>query len=453
MTVAWALLFVMICMGLRSMKKFSTLMLAVRLTLLAALCVASSSLSGAGHGVLVLLRPDFSKAYSEKTWVSASQHMFHSIGLSVGTLSFLGSHNRFDWPILGTAVRITTADFLFSLFAACTVFSIYGHLTDAFPVEIIDLASWGTKYAFVTFPECAEFLPWSRLWMSAFYVMIAVGTLGSAGIVSNFRSPVSHAVYTDIVPWIGFAETITVAYAYGLERFADDVYFTFNERPQVFLQFCWRCICPTTLMLMSLVSLVARASLLRTAPPGSEWANPVIMFVFGSVIVIVGAFVLHALAENKYDLYAAMEPEPGYGPKDPDQMARYVAFLAERNALPAGRHPLSSSSKASLARPSMALEHANEEYFGAQYTEVIESAPTVNDKSPDVIANFQRANAASDALVLPTTSTVPTTATGDTSRATTTATNTALEPTTATTLNDGKDTSNTPDHVDKVNKP
>ncbi|XP_075723794.1 sodium-dependent nutrient amino acid transporter 1-like [Rhipicephalus microplus] len=180
MTVAWALVFVVICMGLRSIKKFSTLMLAVRLTLLAALCVASSSLSGAGHGVLVLLRPDFSKAYSEKTWVSASQHMFHSIGLSVGTLSFFGSYNRFDWPILGTAVRIITADFLFSLFAACTVFSIYGHLTDAFPVEIIDLASWGTNYAFVTFPECAEFLPWSRLWMSAFYVLIAVGTLGSA---------------------------------------------------------------------------------------------------------------------------------------------------------------------------------------------------------------------------------------------------------------------------------
>ncbi|KAL1442076.1 hypothetical protein MTO96_030995 [Rhipicephalus appendiculatus] len=258
-------------------------------------------------------------------------------------------------------------------------------MTDAFPVEIIDLASWGMNYAFVTFPECAEFLTWSRLWMSVFYVMIAIGALGSAslafaaaaysvadlhpalsehrtlwlsiscavcfvicmplsllGIVSSFRTSVSNAMYTDIVPWIGFAETITVAYAYGIERFVNDVYFTFNERPPVFLQFCWRCICPTTLMLMSLASLVARASSLHTAPPGSEWANPVIMFVFGSVIVIVGAFVLHALAENKYDLYAAMEPEPGYGPKDPDQHARYVAFLADRNALPAGRHPLSS---------------------------------------------------------------------------------------------------------------
>ncbi|KAL1442080.1 hypothetical protein MTO96_030998 [Rhipicephalus appendiculatus] len=101
MTVTWALVFVVICMGLRSIKKFSTLMLAVRLTLLAALCVASSTLSGAGNGVLALLRPDFSKAYAEKTWVSASQHMFHSVGLSVGTVTFLGSHNQFDWPILG----------------------------------------------------------------------------------------------------------------------------------------------------------------------------------------------------------------------------------------------------------------------------------------------------------------------------------------------------------------
>ncbi|XP_037509063.2 sodium- and chloride-dependent GABA transporter 2-like [Rhipicephalus sanguineus] len=400
MTVTWALVFVIICVGLRSLKKFSTLMLAMRLTLLAALCVASSTLSGAGHGVLALLRPDFSKAYAEKTWVSASQHMFHSVGLSVGTVTFFGSHNQFDWPILGTAVRIVMADFLFGLFAACAVFSIYGHLTDAFPVEIIDVASSGMNYAFVTFPECAESLPWSRLWMSAFYVLMAVGALGGA---VSYR-----AVF-------------------------------------------WSC--PTRLM--SLASLVARASSLHSAAPGSEWANPVIMFVFGTVIVIVGAFVLHALAENKYDLYAAMEPEPGYGPKDPDQQARYVAFMAERNALSAGRHHLSSSSKASSARPSMVLENTNEENLGAQHTEVTESALTFDEKkSSDVIAKLERVNAASAALTLATTTTGPTATTADTPRATTTATNTAAEPTTVATLGDGKDSStpNTPDHVDKASK-
>ncbi|KAH6939526.1 hypothetical protein HPB50_019208 [Hyalomma asiaticum] len=403
MTIAWALVFVVVCMGVRSLKK---------------------------------------------TWVSASQHMFYSVGLAMGAITFFASHNQFDWPILGTAVRIATADFLFGLFGGCVVFSIYGHLNDMFPVEIIDVASSGLNYAFVTFPECAQYLPWSRLWLSAFYIMTAVGNLGATGLVSGFRSSVSSAMYTDIIPWIGVAEAVTVAYAYGVDRFVNDVYFTFNERPPVFLQFCWRFVCPTTLMVMSLVSMLARASSFHSTSPGSDWTNPVVMFVFVSVVVLVGAFVLHALAENKYDLYAAMEPQPGYGPKDPDQHARYIAFLAERNAVPSGLHLMSS--KVSSTRPSTALETTTEGNLRAHHADTDESALTLDERrSLDVIAKLERANAMADAYTLPTT-TAPSVATLDTTRAT--ATTTAAEPSTATTLSDGKETSTSTTASGRVDK-
>ncbi|XP_049518739.1 uncharacterized protein LOC125943456 [Dermacentor silvarum] len=58
------------------------------------------------------------------------------------------------------------------------------------------------------------------------------------------------------------------------------------------------------------------------------------MGVFGTIVVIVGAFVLLTLAENRYDLYSAMEPQSGFGPKEPEVYQRYLTFLASRNALP-----------------------------------------------------------------------------------------------------------------------
>ncbi|KAK8779979.1 hypothetical protein V5799_018679 [Amblyomma americanum] len=145
-TIGWVLILTAILMGLPSLRKASVWMLGTRLTLLTILCVASSVLSGAKHGMLMLLQPDLSKFYSAKTWSAASQHMFYTIGLSVGTVTFFASHNNFDWPILGTAVKITVADTLFGLFAAFVVFALYGHLAEEFAVEIVDVTTPGEPH-------------------------------------------------------------------------------------------------------------------------------------------------------------------------------------------------------------------------------------------------------------------------------------------------------------------
>ncbi|XP_075535196.1 sodium-dependent nutrient amino acid transporter 1-like [Dermacentor variabilis] len=143
MIIGWILVLISISMGLRSMKKASALLLGLRLALLTLLCVASCTLSGAGDGLRELLRPQLSKLYSDKTWISASQHMFYSVGISVGTVTFLASHNEFDWPILSTAWKVAMADFLFGLFTSCVAFGIYGHLANTFAVEVIDIATGG----------------------------------------------------------------------------------------------------------------------------------------------------------------------------------------------------------------------------------------------------------------------------------------------------------------------
>ncbi|XP_075535036.1 sodium-dependent noradrenaline transporter-like [Dermacentor variabilis] len=326
--IVWTLVFIGIFLGPRSLRKASLVMLVTRLCMLALLCIASCTLSGARQGMLSLLWPDLSKAYSAKTWISASRHMFYSVGLALGMTTFFASYNKFDWPIVGTAVKICMIDMVYGLFAAFFMFAQYGHLADVLDEDIAYVATSaarGLEYVFVTFPETIETLPYTRFWALAFYVLAATSALGPElcafgaivgsladlhpalcestpvwafasctaafalslpltlrGIGIEIRRFVTAIVYGDLLPWIGFAELIVVVYAYGSSRLADDISFTFNEDPPSFLFFCCRFVCP--------------------------------------------AFVL--------DLYLAMQPQSGFGPKEPAVYERYLTFLARRNALP-----------------------------------------------------------------------------------------------------------------------
>ncbi|XP_077514023.1 sodium-dependent noradrenaline transporter-like isoform X2 [Amblyomma americanum] len=428
-----------------------------------------------------------------KTWSAASQHMFYTIGLSVGTVTFFASHNNFDWPILGTAVKITVADTLLGLFAAFVVFALYGHLADEFAVEIVDLTTPGLDYMFVSFPETVEPLPWPRVWSLAYFLMVSITTLGPQictfasavgsladmnlalserrtlwaclscmvgyavslpialqGVGITFRNFVGQIIYFDLLPWIGVAEVITVAYAYGASRFTNDIYFIFKEHPPAFLPLCWRFVCPVMIGVTGLTSLVNRAQKSHDSVIGFQWTNPLEMCVFVSVVVLIGAFVLHALAQNKYDLYAAMEPQPGYGPKDEELYSKYIAFLAERNALPSIKgqlvakltptrplrevtkaddtasiqSPAASASPVAVAEPALFTERRRSSELGMS-PEGTRGSPAV--PGPTTPMNMEPGVAAEDGLQGAT--------------APTWATTTGAEPTTAATISEAKQSS------------
>ncbi|XP_070388451.1 sodium-dependent noradrenaline transporter-like [Dermacentor albipictus] len=395
LVIVWTLIFIAIILGPRSLRKASFVMMVTRLSMLALLCIASCTLSGARQGMLSLLWPDLSKAYSTKTWISASQHMFYSVGLALGVTTFLASYNKFEWPVLGTAVKICMINMVYGIFAAFFVFAQYGHLAEVLDEDIAYIATSATRgleYVFVTFPETIETLPYTRFWALAFYVLVATSALGpqlcafgavvgsladlhpalcestqvwafvsctaafalslplslrvcartdtppvactKLGIGMEIRKFVTAIIYGDLLPWIGFAELIIVMYAYGSSRLVNDIYFMFNEDPPSLLLLCWRFVCPIFLVIIGLASLLARIQMSPDSTLYPDWAIMTEMGVFGVVVVLIGAFVLLTLAENNYDLYLAMEPQSGFGPKEPAVYERYLTFLARRNALP-----------------------------------------------------------------------------------------------------------------------
>ncbi|XP_077497122.1 uncharacterized protein LOC144107803 [Amblyomma americanum] len=65
-----------------------------------------------------------------------------------------------------------------------------------------------------------------------------------------------------------------------------------------------------------------------------SWASILELAVICGGMVAVMTQIMRAFAENKNDIYAAMEPEANYGPSDPEVLIRYQDFLVVGDVLP-----------------------------------------------------------------------------------------------------------------------
>ncbi|XP_075538274.1 sodium- and chloride-dependent betaine transporter-like isoform X3 [Dermacentor variabilis] len=257
--------------------------------LLSALCAASLVQEGSFLGLLECFKPDLWKLVDIKTWHSASRHLFYSLGLSYGATTCLASYSDFQANLFEHVVKVCLLDLAYCLMGALFVFGLYGNLAHSFHIEIGDLVTQGISYTFVGFPETTSSRYLQRLWCFPFYLMVFVVTFGSetclvggflgslkdnypalrsrptltalVACVAGFALAVPFTfqgglylielfdgiVYGDLIPWMGIAEVLSIAYGYGCDRLRNDIYFMFEKYPPWFLPFCWRYVCPLVL--------------------------------------------------------------------------------------------------------------------------------------------------------------------------------------------------------------
>ncbi|XP_077519929.1 uncharacterized protein LOC144129705 [Amblyomma americanum] len=66
------------------------------------------------------------------------------------------------------------------------------------------------------------------------------------------------------------------------------------------------------------------------------WTGIIRLAIILSCMVVIITQVMRTYGDNHNDIYSAMEPEPQYGPADPEILARYQATLAGHNVMPSG---------------------------------------------------------------------------------------------------------------------
>ncbi|XP_077553273.1 sodium- and chloride-dependent transporter XTRP3-like [Haemaphysalis longicornis] len=143
LAVCWFLGFLTIRTGPRSLAKVSAVSVYAKFALLLALCFVAVRLSGALRGVATCLKPDLKKLPKAKTWYSATRLLFYSTGLSLGSTTCFASYNNFQADILMHSVKVSVADFVYSLLGMVFVFSLYGHVAQSYTVPISDVITPG----------------------------------------------------------------------------------------------------------------------------------------------------------------------------------------------------------------------------------------------------------------------------------------------------------------------
>lgn len=138
--------------------------------LLAALCVFSLTLEGAGAGLAFLFRPDFSKLDSTVV-LTAVGLAFFKMSIGMGTMMTYGSYFRAEQNIPATAGRVMCADLAVSLLAGIAIFPAV--FTFGFEPTA------GPSLVFITLPAVFAQLPFGQALMVAFFVLTSIAAIGA----------------------------------------------------------------------------------------------------------------------------------------------------------------------------------------------------------------------------------------------------------------------------------
>lgn len=148
--------------------------------LLLVLCVRSLTLPGATRGLIFLFSPDFSKI-TPAVMLTALGLAFFKLSIGMGTMLTYGSYFRENQDIPLTATRVMLADLAISLLAGIAIFPA----VFAFGGE----PAAGPSLVFMTIPSVFTSMPGGSLFMSIFFVLTAIASVGA--MLSLLEVPVA----------------------------------------------------------------------------------------------------------------------------------------------------------------------------------------------------------------------------------------------------------------------
>lgn len=263
--LAWIIGYLCVVRGVKTSGKavyFTALFPYVVLTILV---VFGLTLEGSGDGILVYLKPNWEKLLEAKVWGNAASQTFYSFGIGCGSLITLSSYSDFSNNCLKDALIVTAANAFTSIYAGFAIFAMLGFLALKTGLPVEEVAEQGPGLAFVAYPEALLQLPVPTLWALIFFFMLFVLGLGSqfAGVeainttlLDKWPKLRKHQVYVTlticilcfllalpmcadggiylftILEWntaswaillIGLAEVVIASWAYGCNRFLDNM--------------------------------------------------------------------------------------------------------------------------------------------------------------------------------------------------------------------------------------
>ncbi|XP_017785462.1 PREDICTED: sodium- and chloride-dependent GABA transporter 2-like isoform X1 [Nicrophorus vespilloides] len=358
--LAWIIGYMCVVRGVKSSGKavyFTALFPYVMLTVLV---IVGCTLDGAVDGILLYIKPDWEKLLEAKMWGNAASQTFYSFGIGCGSLITLSSYSDFKNNCLKDAIIVAAANAFTSIYAGFAIFSMLGFLAFKLDVPVAEVATDGPGLAFVAYPEALLQLPVPTVWALIFFFMLFILGLGSqfAGIEAISTTILDRwphlrkrqvfvtlgiciccfllglpmccnggiFIFT-LMEWntaswaillIGLAEVGSVAWAYGCNRFLDNIAEMGMELRKPARWFWWTCWCIITpiallgVFVFQMTTFTLASYEDYTFPP---WADSLGIMMGVATLIPLPLFAIYALFKYKYSGWEWFQPTDAWGPQ------------------------------------------------------------------------------------------------------------------------------------------
>ncbi|CAH1778454.1 unnamed protein product [Owenia fusiformis] len=294
------------------------------------LLIRGVTLPGSIDGLRYYMVPraeDWAKLGTIKIWVDAGSQIFFSMSIALGTLTALGSYNRFRHNSFRDTLIFAFANTGTSIFAGIVIFSVLGFMAYEQGVDIQDVAEGGPGLAFIAYPKALNQMPVAPLWSAFFFIMVILLGLDSqfvgvegfiAGLSDLFPKllragkrrwafvafvcaimylvglsmvtrggmfvlqlfdyyPCSRLLYL-----VAMIECIVVAWIYGVRRFYDHIQVMYGrlgghccvQGGRYYYMAMWAFFCPLFCLIMFILSLIGYSELSYTRPSTGVYNYP-----------------------------------------------------------------------------------------------------------------------------------------------------------------------------------
>ncbi|XP_064626053.1 sodium- and chloride-dependent glycine transporter 1-like isoform X2 [Lineus longissimus] len=342
--VAWIVVFLCLCKGVKSSGKVVYFTALFPYLVLVILLIRGVLLEGHIEGIKFYITPQIDRLGDAQVWIDAAVQIFFSLSACWGGLITLASYNRFQNNCLRDALIVSLGNCLTSIFAGFVIFSFLGYLAKELNTTVDNVAQSGAGLAFVVYPDAVTRMPISPLWAILFFVMLITLGLDSqftlmetvvTALIDRFPDKLrkrktwvilvlslvlfvlglllctNGGVYwlqlmdTYAGGWsvllIGLCETLTLSWVYGWNRLFKDIKIMIG--PTVLLsgilpwwwRICWGVLTPGIILFVLLFSWIDYSPAKYGDYVFPEWANILGWMMSLSVVIFIPIYAIYSL--------------------------------------------------------------------------------------------------------------------------------------------------------------
>lgn len=347
MVFAWLVIFACICKGIKSSGKVMYVTATSPYIFMLILMIRGALLPGAVEGLKYYFIPNFSRLLDMQVWVDAGSQVFFSMSIALGTLTALGSFNKFNHNSYRDTIIFACANSGTSLFAGTVIFMVLGFMAQEQGVTVDKVAASGPGLAFIAYPKAIAQMPVAPLWSVFFFIMVILLGLdsqfvGVEGFVTSIVDTWPHILRVGhrkvvfialscgvmclvglsmvtnggmyvfqlfdyysggrIILLIGFFECIVVAWVYGVNRFYDNIEMMLGFRINPFMKIMWVAVSPLYCIVIFIMSLISYSELSYETTRGvyqyPQWAVGVGWSMAFFSIIWIPIYMLYSIIVN-----------------------------------------------------------------------------------------------------------------------------------------------------------